>query len=95
MFDEMFHEALDMLMKEIRTSKHNYRTQMVEKTGLRCRITVSDVKVELQLYTRDYGMIFNLQYDKKTGEYRGLDERSVPFKKYLDTVVMYDSMGIV
>lgn len=66
MFDEMFHEALDMLMKEIRTSKHNYRTQMVEKTGLRCRITVSDVKVELQLYTRDYGMIFNLQYDKKT-----------------------------
>lgn len=91
----MFHEALDMLMKEIRTSKHDYRAQMVKKAGLICWITVSDVKVTLQLCTLDFEMVLNLQYDKKTGEYRGLDERSVLFKKYLDTVVMYDSMGIV
>lgn len=94
-FDEMFHEVIENLSKSkfVCNDRKNYRTHMITKKGLRCRVSVSEIQLRVQLYTLDYTMIINVGYNKEQNTYIGITESTCIFKQYVDTVFALDKLG--
>lgn len=96
--DKLFMETVDQMSQRrsmMPLLKYDYRSHVADNGTIRCRITVSSVKIEVKMYTADYDMILNIGYDKKSGQYIGLTQTTMPFKRYLDTVIMFDQMDVL